>query len=426
MNLSRFIRIAIATLPFLWLSLVFAQSNSVSPGFLVGAGFHVGQGKIDGVTALKLASEAGLDSFRDEVYWSRVQKSDGKLALSSDVREVAWLIQAAYKKYGIRAVIPLGYGNKFITGFRLPETDAEIEAYSKYCGFVAQNFSSSNPIYEIWNEWNNGKGAQPPFRKKGSVEKYVQLSQACIREIRKINPQSVILGGAVAGIDEDWILEYAKSGALKEVSGLSIHPYVFAGRIASAEFAIGRMDDIQRKVAAIVGRVVPFYITEMGWPTHTRRGGLSESKSALEISKFLVLAKSRTYIAGVWIYEMVDGGDDESDHENRFGLVRNKSYQYKSSFSAVQRFSTINRSLGRAPLVPVPGVQDTYRGQSPSGEDFVISWSNKYFEGLFSSGAESERKFASKRKFFSYVGQPLASGLECKDILCYQVTGEEK
>lgn len=382
------------------MSIVEAADDS----FLIGAGLHVGQKKLNPYDALQLLNSAGLSSFRDEVYWSRVQKPNGDFYIGPDAVDVTILIKDGFVKNGIRAIVPLGYGNKAFTGLRLPNTKDEIAAYAKYCEFFAQTYKSSQPLYEIWNEWNTGAGAQPPFRKKGDVGKYIELSRECAKKIRGVDPSATIVGGAVAGFDEEWVYEYARQGGLDFVNGLSLHPYVFHRNKTNAEYSWEWVDRVYKKALELSGKKsIPVYITEIGWPTHLKKGGVSEEKSAAELMKFLVIALSKEYVRGVWVYEMVDGGDDDADAESRFGLVKKNLKVYKPGFGALSKFSMLLKTLDGNRFAPHQSFEDVYMTKDRDGKAVVAFWSNSKLAKFLERNPKL--KISS---IYDYTGRPIA------------------
>jgi hypothetical protein len=98
---------------------------------------------------------------------------------------------------------------------------------------------------------------------------------------------------------------------------------VFAeGRSGTPESAIRHLEELKALLDRLApGRNLRVYVTEAGWPVHTGRHGVSEQKSAEYLQQFMLLAKARPWIAGVWWYDLFDDGDDAADKEHRFGLI---------------------------------------------------------------------------------------------------------
>ena len=138
-------------------------------------------------------------------------------------------------------------------------------------------------------------------------------------------------------------------GGLAYVDALSIHPYnfLYPRDEATPEAAI-RVVQAVHQMALIHsnGKPVNIYITEMGYPTYTGKGGVSEDLAADYLARFVLLAASENYIRGVWWYGFKDQGRDSgattdvANKEHHFGLVRGdlrlKPYaQMYSALSAV-------------------------------------------------------------------------------------------
>ena len=109
------------------------------------------------------------------------------------------------------------------------------------------------------------------------------------------------------------------------------------GRKGTPESAIGHLEELKALLDRLApGRNLPIYVTEAGWPVHSGRHGVSEQTSAEYLQQFMLLAKARPWIAGVWWYDLFDDGDDAADKEHRFGLITRDGTK-RPAFRAVAR-----------------------------------------------------------------------------------------
>ncbi len=292
--------------------------------FILGAGLHLGQNKGNDTQAESRLAKLGLTSFRDELSWGRLEKEKGVLKIPENLAPLDGLLRRTLAAKDKSAVLALGYGNPFYDGGELPKSDEALAGYAKYAAFVAGAYAHDSLILELWNEWNSGMGSKIKPRQKGSPEDYLRLVQAAAPAIRQASPNSIILAGATAHIDPNWSNAFAKFGGLKLVDGFSVHPYNYSHPVRrTPEDAINGLRNIQKSMSAASGLpVVPFYITEMGVPTHIGNFGASEEQAAAYALRFLLMARTEKYICGVWWYELNDGGSDATINENRFGLIR--------------------------------------------------------------------------------------------------------
>jgi hypothetical protein len=298
--------------------------TAVAGTFQVGVGVHVGQNRnaLDATTA---ALEQGrFTSFRDEVFWHRLERQKGVLEFPSSLRDLDQLVTRAARR-GVRPLLILDYGNPFYDGGGLLSSPEAIEAWSRYVRFVVQHFKGRVDQFEVWNEWNIGAGGTSAQRRAryGSPEDYAKVLQAAYAAVKAENPSATVIGGAFAGYDYKWIEAFARAGGFRSLDGFSAHPYVFAeGKKGTPDSAIRHLDALKALIDRLAtGRKLRVYVTEAGWPVYDGTNGVTEQQSADYLRQFLLLAKARPWIAGVWWYDLFDDGDVAANAEHRFGLI---------------------------------------------------------------------------------------------------------
>ncbi len=67
---------------------------------------------------------------------------------------------------------------------------------------------------------------------------------------------------------------------------------------------------------------VPFYVTEMGWPTHVGKNGTDPELSGSYLARLYLLARTSPSFKGIWWYDFQDDGWKAEYNEDNFGLVR--------------------------------------------------------------------------------------------------------
>lgn len=313
--------------------------------FLVGAGVHVGQNKVSADSSYTLLRSGGFNSFRDEVSWGRLEKQKGVFAFPDNLADLDRLVRVKSREGQLSPLLVLDYGNDFYDEHEPPRSPEAIAAFARYCQFVAQRYRDTVPIFEVWNEWNAGMGSQKRPRPKGSAEDYVRLLEKAVPAIRAAAPKAIIVGGATAHYDRKWTDDFVRAGGLKWIDGFSIHPYDYNHPINRLpEHAIAALEMLQSQLRpANSGREFPVYVTEIGWPTHEGQYGVSEQLAADHLVRFFALAASLSYVRGVWWYELVDGGPNNSDREDRFGIAR-RDLTPKPALSAIRSLAPILRN----------------------------------------------------------------------------------
>ena len=316
---------ALAVLTFLAAVAGLADAALSVAAFQVGVGVHVGQNKNALDSTAAALEQSRVTSFRDEVFWHRLERKKGVLEFPNSLNDLDQLVTRASQR-GVRPLLILDYGNPLYDGGGQLSSAEAIAAWSRYVRFVVKHFAGRVDQFEIWNEWNIGSGGTPEQRaaRHGSPEDYAKVLQAAYTAVKAENPKAIVLGGAFAGYDYKWIEAFARGGGFGSLDGFSTHPYVFAeGRAkGTPESVIRHLEELKALIDKLApGRNVRVYVTETGWPVYTGVNGVTEQQAANYLQQFLLLAKARPWIAGVWWYDLFDDGDNAANAEHRFGLI---------------------------------------------------------------------------------------------------------
>lgn len=316
------------------------EDEGTPPAFQLGVGVHVGQNRNTLQATEAALVRAHITSFRDDVFWHRLETRPGVLEFPASLRDLDQLVTDTARRGGHPLLI-LDNGNELYDGGGLIRSPAGIAAYVRYVRYVVRHFRGRVEQFEIWNEWNIGGGGTPAQRaaRYGSPGQYAALLRAAYPAIKEENPSATVIGGAFAGYDYAWIDAFARAGGLAALDGFSIHPYVFSegrGR-GTPESAIRHLDALEARLDTLApGRHLPIYVTEIGWPVHDGPQGVSEATAAAYLEQFVRLARARPWIAGVWWYDLFDDGNDPRDKEHRFGLIARRG-QPKPAFDALAK-----------------------------------------------------------------------------------------
>lgn len=337
-EIGRCVMVGMTTLA---LTLYAANASTDNSNFILGVGTHVGQNKNTANDVLALFSLGGIRSIRDEAYWSSIEKSPGQLAFPNDLSDLDKLLYGVHSRGG-RPLIILDYGNANYDNGEKPFTPAGRKAFSQYAKYIATRYASLNPIFEIWNEWNAGTWLAVPDP-KADAQSYALLVKEVIPIVRKAAPGALILVGATGGYDSKWTERFLQTSDGEMADGFSIHPYVYiASPDHSPEAAVKDIDALNKQImdaAAAMGRSpMPIYVTEIGWPTSQTNGGVTEERQANYGLRFLLLARSRPFMRGIWWYDLINDGNDSKNAEHNFGLVR-EGLSAKPLFSQIINLS---------------------------------------------------------------------------------------
>jgi len=291
--------------------------------FYVGVCTHFSQDK--GILEANLQSikNADIGAIRDEVSWSGLEREKGQLIMPERLDRYVRRASAI----GLNVLLILDYANRFYDDGDRPRSNEAIEGFCRYAEFVVRHFGKDVRLYEVWNEWDIGIGLPEPYRKGGSPEDYVKLLKAVYPHIKSVDLNVTIIAGACTsgGVRKGWFEEIIQLGALDYCDAVSIHSYNYSQKFPERcpEACSAWMTDVQQKLRKYNDGVdVPFYVTEMGWPTHVGKGGTEPELSGSYLARLYLLARTSPSFRGLWWYDFQDDGWNPEYNENNFGIVR--------------------------------------------------------------------------------------------------------
>ncbi len=262
-----------------------------------------------------LAASAGVRWIREEFGGPSIEPEKGKPDFAFYDRLVAEARAAGLNIYGLMCYYPR---------WTVPGTPEANLEFSRFAGELAERYKEDIRYWEIWNEPNGG------FYPWGE-EQYFALHRLCYDAIKKADPSLQVIGCSSAAGDPDFIARAVKAGCRFDIA--SSHPY----RTALVDPLLIRQ--LQETVKASGGKKV--WLTEMGWPTHTR-GGQSRQRQAEFLVRAYMDALSVPGVENLTWYDFIDDGADPAEMEHSFGLLT-VDRQPKPSFLA---FRTLARAVG--------------------------------------------------------------------------------
>jgi polysaccharide biosynthesis protein PslG len=346
--------------------------NASAHEMLLGVNTHFINYPADQLALLNLVRGVGADSVRADTGWRFVERTKGIYKIPR-----AWdqFVESARRR-GIEPLLILDYGNKLYDDGKLPRSADAIAGFVHFATFVVKHFAGRVRYYEIWNEWNTGTGGYYPG---GSAEDYARLFDATYAAIKRIAPNAVIL--AAAGY-HDWYAQIARLGVAARADGVAIHPYVakeldYSTALGSngAERSAQRVieaEAIMRRLSG--GKVIPLYVTEIGWPTSIGKGGYPERDVAAMAERSLLMFAALPYVRGVWWYDLIDDGEDVANAEDRYGLFR-RTHALKPAARIIRSVATFlkHNQLSWNPA-PHPGSGLVVLRRGSSTQPSVIAW----------------------------------------------------
>lgn len=289
--------------------------------FEIGAGLHLGQNRSYSNLALPTLRMLDFSSFRDEIYWHRIEGGDGQLDVSKGPAPLLALLRNP--QYARSSMLVLGYGHPNYESASRPLTPSAIEGFKRYSVTIAKTVPDVGYL-EIWNEWNHVIGV--PQRTKGDAKGYLRLVEVVAPALRGSGSNSKIVVGALADDYPDWAFakQLVKGGILKHADLFSVHLYNYSeGQNAVPSEIFSRLSRLQEILTeGNSGKPFPVLVTEFGWPTNLGKRGISESRAGDYVSQLFLWAPSFSWLKGAWVYELFDSGANDEAIEHNFGLLK--------------------------------------------------------------------------------------------------------
>jgi polysaccharide biosynthesis protein PslG len=398
--------------------MAFSQASFSQAAFQVGVGIHLNNAPNNSASAITSAIQGKGLSIRTDASWGRIEASKGNLAWPKSLDDLDRLVDTMVASH-LRPVVILDYGNQFYDeGGQVYSPDG-VAAYVRYALFVVNHFKGRVDQFEVWNEWSHGTGTTTG-NKKGDAGQYIALLRASYKAIKAQSPNVVVIGGVTGSGSKDtaWTQQFVALGGLDFLDAFSMHPYVHcdggiigmpvpgaptnvegktsalfdllssAVPTASADSAIqgGSPEESIAQVDAVhaqfgasrPSRDIPIYITEIGWPTSIGQCGIPNAAQATNLQRFMLLARARPFIAGVWWYDLFDDGVDPRSRENRFGVMAldrgaKVAYTHLVGIVSLLQSSKVTQSTGSDGEIII-------KGQGQDGKTWYAAWlpSNNY------------------------------------------------
>ena len=379
---------------------VFSFSRALStakPGDvpLVNINVHFTANRGDPTIKLDLSAKAGFAMWRCSVPWTSVETSRGKFAMPDSVEQVMQKTESL----GMEPLILLAYGNDVLYGLSDPTKPGWLEAYANYCKYVASYFGDRVTYYEIWNEWNHTTmGKTDPNRRDGRY--YAMALAAASEAIKSVNPNAVIIGGAMAGHSEDWMVDMlnydgngdGKSDAMEAMDGFSFHSYATDWKTCFYSFTEYNYARDFQEVLEVLNRYgdassKEIWMTETGWSTCIGPGVTEEEQAAYLVQLYTWALTVPDQVDRIFWYDFMNGRDaqtlkwDPTHGEQNCGLIHSwtntgeepLAYSAKKGYVAACAMNSILAGATDGVAYDLGEGVYAYKFQK-NGQDLVVVW----------------------------------------------------
>lgn len=352
--------------------------------------------------------QAGIGAMRTDLRWSDVQTSsaDGFSQSGAAYANVSYAdaVSAGIKNMAIVSMenAPL-YG-----GWDQPHTPHEIgteqawKEWEAYVDWISKTYKDCVTYWEVINEPNafmTGK-------------QYAEYLKRAYPILKKNDPDGLVCGFALSGVDYDWIAETLAITGPDYMDIITVHPYdwewsgEFHGldnwstvlRDRNYVYTINRLKNL---CASYGCGNIPILSTEMSIsstpPTAERKGLASLKAQAAELTQLYALTNKQGIIDSSYWYSLictsVRGNSDiiEGDRNGNFGLVGNERdavpYAAKPAYVAMAGY---NKMLTGAEYMD--GIENistsknagmrAYRYQTADGKQVIVLWAENMAENV--------------------------------------------
>ena len=293
-----------------------ASLQPVLGSLQVGVATHYGMYG-ESLDTLGQVSSIGLNSIRDEAYWSHVENSTGKLTVPAHVAR--WYASAM--RAGISPLLLLSYGHPSYQGGARPTTPQALDGFVRYASFIAQSLPGIRQ-FQVWNEWELADHSGQP----GDADDYLKLFRAVAPRLRAMRLGALVLPAGVQriGCFGGYLESLVRGGLLRWADGLALHTYRFEQPDPSPEawyWELLRLVQLIERWGPEHGPGAALYVTEMGFPSHTGRHGLSPQTQADYLERCILLAATLPTVRGFWWYGLRNQGVVATESEHHYGLL---------------------------------------------------------------------------------------------------------
>ena len=371
--------------------------STAEPGALplVNINDHFTTGKGEPEPKLELSAQAGFGMWRCSIPWVSVERSPGNYSMPASVEQVMKKTEAL----GMEAFVILAYGNDTLYGLPDPTKEGWLEAYANYCKYIASYFGDRVTYYEIWNEWNHtSMGKTDPNRRSGNY--YAMALAAASKAIKSVNPNAKIIGGAMAGHNEDWMvamLNYdgngdGKSDAMEAMDGFSFHTYATDWSTCFYSFTEHNYARDFQEVIDVLNRygdasTKEIWMTETGWSTCIGPGVTEEVQASYMVQMYTWALANPDMVDRIFWYDLMNDADahtlksDPTAGEHNWGLIHNwnnsgdepLAYSAKKSYVAACAMNSMLAGAQNGVAYDLGDGVYAYKFQK-DGQDLVVAW----------------------------------------------------
>jgi hypothetical protein len=244
------------------------------------------------------------------------------------------------------------------------------EEIARFCAYIKATVSRYDGTHgygkvDAWCIWNE-PNLYPRFW-TGTKEEFYALTKAAATAIRAVDPDVLIVGGALNTLaDEQWVRGFFTSRAMEDVNAFAYHPYTpNAGGTAATYRNF-------RDTVSDYNFGDKLWITEVGYPTQGSYGTeVAEPRMPQMVTKTITLLAAEGAQKLFWYHLYDPQKQNPRDSEDWFGLFTTKLDGSREKKGGADAYALCAKHL--------PG--KTWRRQGFPGAAFPDAVQSYYFEG---------------------------------------------
>ena len=319
-----------------------------------------------------LTKNAGFYWIRDDIGWGRTESRKNTYSIDRALeKKINNMIEQGHK-----VLLILGSNNALYDNAEFPKSEDGIEAYVKFCKYIAQYFKGRIDTFEISNE----PDLEAFTIRDVSGDEYARVLKRVRDAIKEVDENITVVGGSFCSHrnehNKEFLTQFSeevnKNGGWKNyMDYVSYHPYSSDGDYSDEVSVMTFLQNFEY-VQQQLGKDIPVWITEFGTSTKTSDGRvvLSFEQQAADLARTIIAAKSEPMLKYLNIYNFRAKENVESPREQNFGIVSG-DFNAKPAFIAL---SYLNRAITGAEFVKSYANRDFY-----SGTELLVN-SNRTFD----------------------------------------------
>jgi arabinogalactan endo-1,4-beta-galactosidase len=285
----------------------------------------------DIVRQLDLMQQAGINWTRFDFVWNEMEFAQG----TWDFTKYDYIVNSAQSRgmQVIALLVQWGMPDYLLQGrdYMTPITATDFVTFSNA---VASHFIGRIKLYEVGNEPNLAMFWPP----SPDVVAYTELLKSGYTTLKSVDSNVKVISAGLAPVG-DWqgfIHGMYYFGGKDYFDYLGYHPYSWPNSPDSTSSpAFGDLSTV-KDIENFYGDNKLIMATEVGWPSTTASGGVTEATQATYIDRVFkkIMVEGYQYVQLACIYDFKNDGTSTTNPEHNFGILR-YNYTKKPSFNTM-------------------------------------------------------------------------------------------